>query len=310
MLAPENSSAAARAPHVEFRDVHKAFGSHQVLRGLNWTLPQGAVIGLLGTNGSGKSTLLKCLLGLLRPGRGAITIDGHDVWDLPSELKARIGYVDQQPRFYPWMRGSQLLKYVAAFYPAWNDALCEDLASRWDVPLDRKFGTLSPGQQHKLAILLGMGHEPDLLVLDEPVSSLDPLARREFLKTLLEYAGEKDRTVLFSTHITSDLERVATHVGILAAGAIRWFEELDELKDRTKRLRIRSRDPLPTDFTVTGAMHRRLLTPHTMTLIAGSTPQQLDELRSRAGVDVEIDDLNLEEIFLELHAAEVAHVET
>lgn len=188
----------------------KSFARHQVLRDVDWSIAAGTVVGLLGTNGSGKTTLIQCLLGLLRADSGSVMIDGNDAWDLSAGVKARIGYVDQRPKFYPWMNGSDLLKYVGSMYPHWNADLCATYAKQWDVPLAKPFGKLSPGEQQKIAILTALGNEPDLLILDEPVSSLDPLARRAFLRSLLEIARDENRTILFSTHITSDVERVAT----------------------------------------------------------------------------------------------------
>ena len=182
---------------IEISGLEKSFGKQPVLRGVDWSIAAGSVVGLLGTNGAGKTTLIRCLLGMLRADSGHALIDGEDAWDLSSNTKARIGYVDQRPQFYPWLNGSDLLQYVGAMYPNWNDALCTELAEQWNVPLSKAFGKLSPGEQQKIAILTAMGNEPDLLVLDEPVSSLDPLARRAFLKSLLAIARETDRTILF-----------------------------------------------------------------------------------------------------------------
>src|SRR4029077_19629572 len=138
--------------------------------------------------------------------------------------------------------------------PHGNQPLCDGLRRRWYVPLDDRVGALSTGQLQTVGIVLALGHEPDLLVLDEPVASLDPSARREFLQTILELLESSERTILFSSHITSDLERVANRVAIIDDGKIRFHGELDELKDRVKRLRITSRHDLPASFSVPGAL--------------------------------------------------------
>lgn len=289
---------------VVMRNVCKSFGKDEVLRDLNWAIPGGAVVGLLGVNGSGKSTLIRCLLGLLKPDSGNLTIDGHDVGDLPDQIKARIGFVDQKPKLFPWMQGKQLLKHFGSFYPNWNQPMLEQLAQRWDTPLNKRFGSLSPGQQHKLAILAALGNEPDLLVLDEPVSSLDPIARRNFLRSLLDHSSDGKRTVLFSTHITSDLERVASHVAILVDGQIAWFDELDNLKDRVKRWRVLGSQKLPGDFSVEGAIHQNVDHRSATVVIADATDQLLQQTRQRYDVEVSVEDLNLEEIFMELHGEE------
>ncbi len=301
---PQAADDAVAATRIEISNIVKSFGKRRILDDLSWSIPSAAVVGLLGVNGSGKSTLIRCILGLLKPSAGQIKIDGEDVWDLSDEIKSRIGYVDQHPKLYPWMRGKHLLKYIGSFYPHWNDVLVNELADRWDVPLNQTFGSLSPGQQHKVAILAALGNGPDLLVLDEPVSSLDPLARREFLKSLLEIVAEKRQTVLFSTHITSDLERVASHVAILSGGKIRWFDELDEIKDRVKRLRLRAVDRLPSDLQIPDAVSLSITDNVATAVVERWNDEVAEQLRRRYDVEVAVEDLNLEEIFLELHDEE------
>ena len=279
----------------------KSFAKHKVLRDVDWSIAAGTVVGLLGTNGSGKTTLIQCLLGLLKADSGSVTIDGEDAWDLSASVKARIGYVDQRPRFYPWMNGSAVLKYLGAMYPHWNAALCAEYAKQWDVPLSKPFGKLSPGEQQKIAILTALGNEPDLLILDEPVSSLDPLARRAFLRSLLEIARDADRTILFSTHITSDVERVATHVAFLHDGRIQWFDELDVTKERIRRLRFRSKHVFPVSFSIPGALHIQVDGSMVVAAVASTSEADIDAVCARYDATVEVEKLNLEEIFLELH---------
>lgn len=230
---------------LEARDVHKRFGRTAVLRGVSLAVPRGAVVGLVGVNGAGKSTLIKCLLGLLRADAGTMRLLGEEPWQLSAAAKARLGYVPQAVQLYPWMKAGQVVRYVAAFYPRWEPTLADELIERWQVPRDQRVGTLSPGQLQKLGLVLALGHRPELLILDEPVASLDPLARREFLRSLVELTADNEHTVLFSTHITSDLERVASHVAVLQAGRIVLFDELDAVKDRVKRLHIVAAHDLP-----------------------------------------------------------------
>jgi ABC-2 type transport system ATP-binding protein len=152
------------------------------------------------------------------------------------------------------MRVRQVIAYTAAFYPTWNQPLVDQLCRRWQLPLEDRVGPLSVGQLQALGIVLALGHEPELLILDEPVASFDPNARREFLRTLLEIGEQKGRTILFSTHITSDLERIASQVAILRAGKIVFHDEIDQLKEQVKRLRITARQALPPNFAVPGAL--------------------------------------------------------
>ena len=287
-----------------FRGVTKQFGTQPVLAGLDFAVSPGTVVGLLGANGAGKTTLLKCLLGLLKIDAGTVTVGGHDAWDPPAAIKARIGYVDQHPKFYPWMKGKHLLPYVGSFYPQWDEPLLKRLAEQWDVPLNKAFGKLSPGQQQKIALLAAVGHDPDLLVLDEPVSALDPAARRAFLRSLLELTADAGRTVVLSTHITSDVERVASHVAVLDHGHMLCFEELGELKDRVKRLRVTSEPPLEPGFAVDGSLRTEVEGHAAVAVVAEDPAGIVEALRARGGLDVAVDDLNLEEIFIELVGSE------
>ncbi len=288
-------------PVIQIEHLGKAFGVHTVLRQIDLVVLRGAVIGLLGTNGSGKSTLIKCLLGLLRRSAGSSRVFGEDSWSLSAGAKTRLGYVPQDVRVYSWMTAPQVIAYTAAFYPSWDQALTDDLVRRWHVPTDRRVGSFSPGELQKLGLILALGHRPELLVLDEPVASLDPAARRDFLKSLLEVTQDEQHTVLFSTHITSDLERVASHVALLRDGRIALFEDLDVVKDRFKRLRIRAAANLPNTFQVPGAIRTEIDGATALVATTQSSSELIDDLRTRWQAEVHVEDLNLEDIFLELN---------
>ena len=305
MTGSAGSANPVDPPAVDVRGLTKAFGRDRVLDGLDFAPPAGAVVGLLGGNGAGKSTLLKILVGLLRKDGGAATIGGHDVWDLPAETKARIGYVDQRPAFYPWMTGRDLLPYLGGFYPSWDRELVQRLADEWEVPLGKPFGKLSPGQQQRVALLAALGHRPDLLILDEPVSALDPAARRAFLRSLLERVAEDGPTVVLSTHITSDIERVASHVAVMAGGRVCCFAELDELKEGVKRLRVRGGGegdaPPPSAAAIrelAGPVWSCVAEGGGVSAVTRSDPTAAAERLRAAGFVVDTDDLNLEEAYL------------
>lgn len=281
--------------------ITKTFGKKEVLKGVEFQLERGGVVGLLGSNGSGKTTMIKCAVGLLRATAGEAQVLGEPAWELSAEAKARIGYVPQEVASYPWMRVRHTIDYTAAFYPRWNDEIVRDLVHRWQLPMEDRVGTLSVGQLQSLGIILALGHEPELLILDEPVASLDPLARREFLRTLIELLDDPNRTVLFSTHITSDLERIAGRVAILRDGRIAYHGEMDRLKEQVKRLRITSRNPLPASFAVPGSLHCAVEGPVATVAVADYDEQLADGLRQEWDAEIAVTDLNLEEIFVEMH---------
>ena len=207
-----------------------------VLRQLDWQLLPGQVVGLLGRNGAGKTALLEALLGLREAQGGTVRLFGQDAAVLDDATRARIGYVPQQSDLFENFTATQLLDYFRSFYPRWNTAKVEGLLSRWQIDRHQRIGRLSGGQQQRLSIIRALAHDPDLLVLDEPVSGLDPAARRDFLSELVEQVIERGTTVVFSTHILSDLERVAFHMAFLADGHIVLQAPLDELLDEVRLL--------------------------------------------------------------------------
>lgn len=279
----------------------RRFGDKAVLRGVDLTIPPGAIVGLLGKNAAGKSTLLKCLLGLLRTDSGTMRVFDESPWEFSAATKAKIGYVPQEINLYSWMSVEQLLQYTAAFYPNWNWKLVDRLLDQWELPLHERVAPLSGGQQQKLALVLALGHEPELLILDEPVGALDPVARRDFLRTVLDIAQEQNRTILFSTHITTDLERVADRVAILRDGRIVFHDELDVLKDSVKRLRITADRDLPSHFTVQGALRLEVEGHHALAAVAGIDGDLIEHLRTTWNAMIDVEHLSLEEIFLEMH---------
>jgi ABC-2 type transport system ATP-binding protein len=210
----------------------KRFDSLAVLQGISAEVHRGDVVGILGLNGAGKTTLIETALGFALPDEGAVKLFGQSSSAIQNEaIKHRVGFVPQQDELLETLKGSEFLALIARFYRNWNHDLIARLARDWDVPLAKPARKLSVGQRQKLSILAALGHEPDLIVLDEPVASLDPLARRAFLQELIDIVTDGDRTILFSTHIVSDLERIANRVWILKDGELVVDEALDNLKE-------------------------------------------------------------------------------
>ncbi|RCS48240.1 ABC transporter ATP-binding protein [Bremerella cremea] len=284
---------------IQTKQLTKRFDADSVLRGIDLTIETGQIVGLIGTNAAGKTTLIKCLLGLLQATSGSCSLLGEDSWNLSGKTKARIGYVSQDFELLPWMTVQSMCDYTGAFYPQWQPDRVGHLLTEWQLPRDKRVGALSVGQRQKLAVILALGHQPELLMLDEPVASLDPFARRQFLQSLVQFTESEQNTVLFSTHITSDLERIASHVAILRDGQLAWYGPLDTLKEGCKRLRIYSQKPLPTHFVVPGAIRYEINGQHALVSVVHMNDQLRDTLAQQWQADVQVEDLNLEEIFLE-----------
>lgn len=215
----------------ELRGVTKTFGRTTALADVTVAVPRRSIVGLLGRNGSGKTTLLRHVTGLLLPTSGRCITLGTDAGSLgPQELR-RIGVVNQHDRLLAWMRVGQLLGYVSSFYETWDGALQEQLIRSLDVDVDARVGSLSPGNAQKVGLVVATCHHPELLLLDEPLSDLDPVARREVLAMLLGRFRTDEITIVISSHMIHDIERVVDRVICLEQGRIVADAELDALKD-------------------------------------------------------------------------------
>ena len=271
-------------------------GQPGVLAGLDWTLAPGQVVGLLGRNGAGKTTLLETLLGLREPQGGEVRLFGQPALMPDDALRARLGYVPQHSALFEDFEAGDLLRYFRSFYPRWNDAKVDGLMSRWDIPRERRVGQLSQGQQQRLSIIRALAHEPDLLLLDEPVASLDPAGRRDFLRELVDQVLDRGTTVLFSTHILSDLERVAFNIAFLSRGRIALHASQDELLDEIRLLSGPiGRLQAAVDTHGGQVLSRRDLGEQPRWLVrfaSGRLPESDAALRCEA--------LNLEDLFLEM----------
>jgi ABC-2 type transport system ATP-binding protein len=230
-------------PVVETRGLGKRYGSRWALRDCSLEIPAGSVTALIGPNGAGKTTLLHMLIGLSRPSAGAVRILGWSPREQPALVLPRVGFVAQEHPLYRSFTLAELLEAGRRLNPRWDAELATSRVTRLGIPLSQKVGKLSGGQQAQVALTLALGKRPDLLVLDEPVASLDPLARREFLQGLMEAVAGEGLTVVLSSHIVAELERVCDHLVILASGGVQLAGPIDEILGAHRLLTGTRRDP-------------------------------------------------------------------
>jgi ABC-2 type transport system ATP-binding protein len=242
----DESLPPASEPVVKIAELSRSFGSTRALAAIDLAIPKGGVFGLVGANGAGKTTLIKHVLGLLRPESGAVSVFGLDPIAHPTSVLSRIGYVSEVSELPDWMRVGELLRFTRAFYPDWDDAFAEQLRRVFELEERHAVKSLSKGQRARLALLLALAHRPQLLVLDEPSSGLDPLVRRDILRAIIKTIAEEGRTVLFSSHLLDEVERVADHVAILDRGRIIESDGLDAMKADFHRLTLHFDAALPS----------------------------------------------------------------
>ncbi len=204
---------------LDIRNLSKDYGGFR-LKDVSFSLPRGYIMGLIGPNGAGKTTVIKLILNLIRRDGGDIRVLGLDNLAAEMEIKSRIGFVHDTPFFHEHLTLANVRKTVAPFYRDWDDASFLRLADEFDLPLGKRFKTLSRGTKMKFALAVALSHKADLLILDEPTSGLDPVFRSELLKRLSAFIQDEGKSVLFSTHITSDLERIADFITFIRGGEI------------------------------------------------------------------------------------------
>jgi len=222
---------------IEFDRMTCYYGKHKALDTLTLAVPTGGVFALLGRNGAGKTTAIRCLLGFQSPTRGAARLLGYDCTEVPVEARGRVGYVAEGQRLIPWMRVRDLVAFQRATYPGFDSELCASHIKRLGLPEKRRVFQLSRGMRAQLALALALAPRPELLILDDPALGLDAVVRREFLEVVIDLIQQEGRTVLFTSHILTDVERVADRVAILDGGVLRANAPIEELKARVQRWR-------------------------------------------------------------------------
>ncbi len=230
---------SAAPPIVEIEKLARHFDTKAAIHELSLTIPRGGVFGLIGGNGAGKTTLLRHILGMLKAQSGSVRVFGLDPVANPVGVLGRIGYLSEDRNLPNWMRVKELMRYTQAFYPSWDEAYAEELREAFDLDPKARVKNLSRGQRARAGLLVALAHRPELLVLDEPSAGLDPVVRRDILGAIIRTIGEEGRTVLFSSHLLDEVERVADRVAIIHQGKIMLAASMDEIKETHRRVTLR-----------------------------------------------------------------------
>src|ERR1043166_493028 len=235
----------ATAPVISVSRLTRRFGTTTALDSVSVSLPPGQVFGLVGANGAGKTTLIKHILGLLRAESGSVRVFGLDPVADPVGVLSRIGYLSEENDLPGWMRVDELIRYTSAFYPKWDDAYAEELRRAFALDPAAKIKDLSKGQKARMGLLIALAHRPELLVLDEPSSGLDPIVRRDILGAVIRTIADEGRTVLFSSHLLQEVEQVADHVTMINEGKIALSAPLSAIKESHRCLTVRFSESRP-----------------------------------------------------------------
>ena len=220
---------------ITIKDLKFSYGRKSVLKGVNLEVPKGSIFGFLGRNGAGKTTMIKTLLGLQKPHAGTCRINGLDTIANALEVRKQIGFMAEDQQMYGWMRVEQIINWVAGFYANWDHKFTRELLEMLRLAKNCKVKALSKGQNSSLALLLALGHRPGLVILDDPTLGLDPIARKDFLRHVIELMQSNGVTVFFSSHLLYEIEPVADHIAILDEGVIRKTARTEELRESVRR---------------------------------------------------------------------------
>jgi ABC-2 type transport system ATP-binding protein len=282
---------------------YKIFDGKRVLTDIDASVHAGEVVGLLGANGAGKTTLIEMMMGLSPPSAGEVRLFGADAIAAPKEAKQRVGFVPQSDELIGILKGRQYLELMSSFYSTWDRALVDDLLVKWGVERDQYINKYSEGQRQKLAIIAALAPRPDLLVLDEPVASLDPIARRQFLQQIVEVSADERRAVVFSSHIVSDVERLANRIWVLKEGRLLWQGELDALKESVIRVHVSQEAAQNVRARLRQPLSVRPVNGSSCRIVAmRAADEDWSSLEALLGAGARVERMGLEDIFLELHS--------
>ena len=279
----------------------KYYGTKVVVNGLNLSVPKGSVYGFLGRNGAGKSTMIKMLTGMVHPDSGTARVLGEDSRTLRPATRARIAYLAEGHPLYNWMTVGEAVRFTRAFYSQWNDRLLERILDHFELSRKTKLRRLSNGQRAQVSLALAIAPDPELLILDDPTLGLDTVVRRDFLESMIQIIQRQGRTILFSSHILGDVERVADRIGILVDGVLRVDCPTDVFKDSIREVVLDFPGTPPEFPPCRGLVSSRVVGRRRELIVVGfgDEHRQIAEGLKPAPLAIDVIEMNLEDAFIE-----------
>ncbi|MFN8576506.1 MAG: ABC transporter ATP-binding protein [Candidatus Sericytochromatia bacterium] len=283
---------------IKMNKVVKSYGNSFALNKLNMNVPQGSVYGLLGKNGAGKTTALRICMSLLKITSGNVNVLGVNPWNMPINIKQDIGYSSDSMQLIPWLKVADILSYNGSFYKNWDKEYVNQWVKRLNLSLDKRVFQLSRGNRQKLALAMAIGHKPKLLILDEPAGGLDPVARKEFLESIIELIHESGTTILISSHSLDDLERISDYIGIIENGSMKLETNLEDLKDSTKQVTIFSSKSIE-NFSNNNLIYSESKNNQFTGIFKNWNDESYSKLKEKfPDSNIEVNSMKLEDIFL------------
>ncbi len=281
------------------RNLTKFYGRRCVVDSLNVRIEEGTVYGLLGRNGSGKSTTIKMLMGMVHPDRGSAELLGEDSEELQPQTRGRIAYIAENHPLYKWMTIKEAVEFTRPFYETWNDDLVEKILDHFALSRRAKVRKLSNGQRAQVSLALAVAPDPELLILDDPTLGLDTVVRRDFLESLIQIIQRRGRTILISSHILGDVERVSNRIGIMVDGVLRVDCPTDHFKESIRKVVLEFNGKPPRFPTCDGLVRSWQVGQRLEVVIVGYSAEHDRIIESLSPYSTEVIEMNLEDAFIE-----------
>lgn len=283
---------------IQMREINKTFEKHPVVNDVNLTIEKGSIYGLIGSNGAGKTTIIKLLAGIYKQDSGEVLLDGTSIYE-NEQLKAKFFYISDQPYFFPQYTVKQMAQFYKSVYPSWNESRFIKLAEVFEFSMNKKLHTFSKGVQRQAAFWLALSTMPEILILDEPMDGLDPVARKKVKNLLIQDVADREMTILISSHNLREIEDICDHIGILHNGTLLLEKDLDDLKSDIHKVQVAYKGDPPAKLEDNLKMlHCEKRGSVMLCIIRGKEEEIEEKIRKSQPVIFDLLPLTLEEIFI------------